>query len=155
PNGALKRLPAADPAVLSGSWSATARSPRSRRRGIPANGCGNVKGHYRLGQPFQGKRPDFFERYALFDRDGDALSDQDLSVLGLSAKTRSEIAHGADRGIPGAFRKTDLAEGRVTLGDASAKPEQPAAATPGGDQLARRLAHRHRHLDRALGWVGT
>jgi hypothetical protein len=140
--------------MLSGPWSSTARSPRSRRRGIPANGCGNVKGHYRLGQPFEGKRADFFKRYGLLDRDGYALSDKDLSVLGLSAKPRSEIAHGADRGRAGAFRKADLTEGRVTLGDAGAEPEQPAAATPGGDQLDRRFAHRHRHLDGALGWVG-
>src|SRR5262249_35643201 len=94
-------------------------------------------------------------RYGLLDRDGHSLSDKDLSILGFSAKPRGEIAHSADRGIAGAFRKADLAEGRVTLGDAIAEPEQPAAPTPVSDQLARRLAHRYRHLDRALGWVGT
>src|SRR6516164_5243362 len=96
---------------------------------------------------------DFFERYGILDRDGHSLSDKDLPILGLSAKTRGEIAHGADRGIAGAFRKADLTERRVTLGDPSTKPEQSATSAPAGDQCARRFAHRHRHLDRALGRV--
>src|SRR5262249_15246284 len=115
----------------------------------------HVVGHYRLGQPFQSERADFFERYGLLDRDSHSLSDKDLTVLGLSAKTRGEIAHGPDRGIAGAVGKADLAEGRVTLGDTSAEPEQPAASAPSDDQLVRRLAHRHRHSDRAFGRVGA
>ena len=74
----------------------------------------HVVGHYRLGQPFQRERADFFERYGLLDRDRYSLSDKDLSILGLSAKPRGEITHGADRGIAGAFGKADLAEGRGT-----------------------------------------
>jgi hypothetical protein len=114
----------------------------------------HVVGHYRLGQPFQRERADFFERYGLLDRDGHSLPDKDLTVLGLSAKTRGEIAHGADRCIAGAFRKADLTERRVTLGDPSTKPEQSATSAPAGDQCAPRLAHRHRHLDTALGGIG-
>src|SRR5215471_6821261 len=106
-------------------------------------------------QPFQRERSDFFERYGILDRDGPSLSDKDLPILGFSAKTRGEIAHGADRGIAGAFRKADLTEGRVTLGDPNTKPEQSATSAPASDQCARRLAHRHCHLDSALGWVGT
>ena len=83
----------------------------------------HVVGHYRLGQPFQRERSDFFERYGILDRDGHSLSDKDLPILGLSAKTRGEIAHGADRGIAGPFGKPDLAERRVTLGDTGAKPQ--------------------------------
>ena len=95
----------------------------------------HVVGHYRLGQPFQRERADFFERYGLLDRDGHSLSDKDLTVLGLCAKTRGEIAHGADRRIAGAFRKADLTERRVTLGDPSTKPEQSATSAPAGDQV--------------------
>src|SRR5262249_37177541 len=53
----------------------------------------HVVGHYWLNQPFQRERTDLFERYGLFDRDGHSLSDKNLTVLGLSAKTRGEIAH--------------------------------------------------------------
>src|SRR5256885_13967853 len=68
----------------------------------------HVVGHYRLGEPFEGERADFFERCRPFDCDGDTLSDEDLPVLGLSAKPGGEIAHGADCGIAGAVSKTDL-----------------------------------------------
>ena len=54
----------------------------------------HVVGHYRLGQPFDGKRSDFFQCYGLLDRDGYSLGDKDLFILGLSAKARGEIAHG-------------------------------------------------------------
>ena len=111
----------------------------------------HVVGHYRLRQPFQRERADFFERYGLLDRDGYSLSDKDLTVRGLSAKTRGEIANGADRGIAGALCKADLTERRVPLSDPSTKPEQSATSTPAGDQCARGLAHRHRHLDGARG----
>ena len=96
-----------------------------------------------------------FERYGLLDRDRHSLSNKDLTVLGLGAKTRGEIAHGANRCIARAFRKANLTEGRVTLGDPSTKPEQSATSAPASDQCARRLTHRHRHLDRALCRVGT
>src|SRR5262249_15619758 len=81
-------------------------------------------------------------------------SDKYLTVLGLSAKTRGEIAHGADRCIARAFRKADLTERRVTLGDPSTKPEQSATSAPAGDQCTRHLAHCHCHFDRARGRVG-
>src|SRR5947207_15677229 len=97
----------------------------------------HVVGHYRLGEPFEGERADFFERCRPFDRDGDTLSDEDLPVLGLSAKPRGEIAHGADRGVAGAFREADLAEGRITLRDTGAKAQFTAAATPFADHCAR------------------
>src|SRR5262249_25749405 len=49
----------------------------------------------------------------------------------------------------------DLAEGRVALRDPSAEPKRAAtSSTPGSYQLTGRLAHRHRHLDRALGRIG-
>jgi hypothetical protein len=73
-----------------------------------------------------------------------------LAVLGLSTKPGGNIAHRADRRIAGAFGKPDLAERRVTLGDTGAKPQIAATFAPAGDQLARRLTHRYRHLDRAF-----
>src|SRR5215831_10138496 len=84
-----------------------------------------------------------------------AATDQDLPVLGLSTKPCGEVAYGADRGIAGAFGKTDLPQGRIALRNAGAKAEFIAVAAPGSDQLAGRLAHRHRHLDRAAGRVGA
>ena len=84
-----------------------------------------------------------------------AFPEENLAVLGLSTKTGGNIAQRADCGIAGAFGKPDLAQGRVTLGDTGAKSQIAATFAPGGDQLVRRLAHRHRHLDRALGRVGT
>ena len=78
-----------------------------------------VVGHNRLGQSLEGERADFFERCRPFDHDGDTLSDEDLPVLGLSAKPRGEIAHGADCGIARAFREADLANAqRDSLGPA-------------------------------------
>src|SRR5262249_58349252 len=44
---------------------------------------------------------------------------------------------------------------RVTLRDTRAETKFAAMTTPSSNQLARHLAHRHRHLDCALGRVGT
>src|SRR5262249_21135327 len=85
----------------------------------------------------------------------DAAADQDLPVLRLGTKPGGEVAHRADRSVAGALGKTDLAQCSVTLRDTSAEAKFAAIAAPGRDQLARRSAHRHCHLDRALGWVGT
>src|SRR3954464_9061943 len=65
------------------------------------------------------------------------------------------VADRADRGITGAVRKADLAQGGVTLCDADAKAKFAAIAAPGRDQPARFLAHRHRHFDGALGGIGA
>jgi hypothetical protein len=46
-----------------------------------------------------------------------------------------------------------LLEGRITLRDAGAKTQLAAALVPRGDQTGGRIAHRHRHPDRALGRV--
>src|SRR6516162_2060128 len=83
-----------------------------------------------------------------------AFPEQNLAVLGLSTKTGGNIAHRADCGIAGAFGKPDLAERRITLGDTGPKPRIAATFAPGGDQLARRLTHRYRQLDRAFCRVG-
>jgi hypothetical protein len=44
-----------------------------------------------------------------FDGAGDAAADQYLSVLGLGAEAGGKIAYGADRSVPGALGKADLA----------------------------------------------
>ena len=93
----------------------------------------HIVGHDRLAQPFQRERADFFECYDPLDGDRYSLCDEDLSILGLRAKARGEIAHGADCSVTGAFGKADLAEGRVTLRDACAEPEQAAASAPAGN----------------------
>ena len=62
-----------------------------------------VVSHYRLGETLQGKRANLFGRYASFERRVDALTEQNLPVPGLSAKTGGDIAYGADRGVAEAF----------------------------------------------------
>src|SRR5215813_307350 len=86
-----------------------------------AGGERHVVGDDRLGETLQGKRANLFSRYASFERHVDALTEQNLAVLGLAAESCRHIAHGANRGVAGALGKSDLAQGRVTLGDASAK----------------------------------
>ena len=54
---------------------------------------------YWLRQPFQGQRTDFFERRCPFDRHGDALAKQYLSVLGLGTQPGGDIADGANCGV--------------------------------------------------------
>src|SRR5215467_5249540 len=100
----------------------------------------NVVGHYRLAEAFQVKLADFFKRGYLFDRDGDALSNKDLPVLGFRAKAGGEIAYGANRGVPGAVSKADLAERCISLRDAGAEPQRAAAPAPGANQCSGRLA---------------
>ena len=78
----------------------------------------HVVGHYRLGETFQVSAPTSSSGVVSLDRDGDALTEKDLPVLGLSAQPCGEIAHGADRGVAGALGEADLAERRVALGDA-------------------------------------
>ena len=115
----------------------------------------HVVGQYRLGQAFQGKLADLFGRRSLFDSNRDSLSNEDLSVLRLGAQPCGEIAYSADRGVAGAVRESDLTERCVALGDTSAESEHSTTSAPSCDQCARRLAHRHCHLDRAFGWVGA
>ena len=55
----------------------------------------HVVGHYRLGEALQVKLTNLFHRHCIFDRDGDRLSEKDLSILGLSAQPRGEIANSA------------------------------------------------------------
>src|SRR5262245_16542836 len=85
----------------------------------------------------------------------DALTYQNLAILGFSAETSGDIAHRADRGIARAVSKTDLDERRIALRDARTKTKLAAALTPDGDQCTCGFPHRHGHLDRAFGRVGT
>ena len=63
------------------------------------------------------------------------------------------VADCADRGIAGALGKPNLAERRVTLGDTGAKPQIAATFAPSGDQLARRLTHRHNWSSVPSNWL--
>ena len=69
----------------------------------------DVVGNDRVGETLQVERANLFSRYASFERDVDVLTQQNLAVLGLAAEPRRDIAHGANHGVPGAFRKADLA----------------------------------------------
>src|SRR5215467_3504797 len=84
----------------------------------------HVVGDDWLGETLQGERPNLFSRYASFERHVNALTKQNLTVLGLATKPCRNIAHGADRRVAGALGKSDLAQGRVTLGDAGAKAQR-------------------------------
>src|SRR5262249_7413376 len=77
----------------------------------------------RLGETLQDKRATLFSRYTSFERHVDALSEQYLALLGLAAEPCRDIAHGANRSVAGALGKSDLAQGRVTLGNANTKAQ--------------------------------
>jgi hypothetical protein len=49
------------------------------------------------------------------------LTEQNLTVLGLSAEPGRDIAHRADRGVAKALGEPDLAQRRIALGDPGAK----------------------------------
>src|SRR5439155_18261963 len=83
----------------------------------------HVVGNDRLGETFQGKRANLFSRHASFERHVNTLTEQNLAVLGLAAEPCRDIAHGSDRGVSRPLGKSDLAQGRVTLGDASTKAQ--------------------------------
>jgi len=57
--------------------------------------------------PLQSKRADVFKHHRLRDCDGDSLSDENLSVLGLRTEVCGKIADRADRGVARALGKTD------------------------------------------------
>src|SRR5262245_55304995 len=107
-----------------------------------------------LGETLQGKRANLFSRHASFERHVDALIDQYLAVLGLAAEPCRDIAHGSNRSVSGALRKSDLAQGRVTLGNASTKAQLATSLAQCGDQRRRGRADRDGHRDRTLGRVG-
>src|SRR6516162_9517946 len=96
-----------------------------------------------------------FEPCDRFDRASDAAADQDLPVLCRITKPGGEVAYRTNCSVAGAIGKPDLAEGCIALRNADAETKLAAVTVPSSDQLARRLAHRHCHLDRALGRVGT
>src|SRR5262245_8662458 len=114
----------------------------------------HVVGDDRLGETLQDKRANLFSRYASFERHVDALTKQNLAVLGLAAEPCRDIAHGANRSVSGPLGKSDLAQGRVTLGDASTKAQLATSLAPGRGQRRRSVAHRDGHPNRALGRVG-
>jgi hypothetical protein len=57
------------------------------------------------GESLQDERANLFGCYASFARRVEALTEQNLAVLGLVAEPRRDIADGADRGIAGALGK--------------------------------------------------
>jgi hypothetical protein len=67
----------------------------------PKNGLGSrewhVVSHDRLGEALEAERANLFGHNASPERDIDALTEQNLAVLGLSTKTSSDIAYRADR----------------------------------------------------------
>src|SRR5215831_1035363 len=73
----------------------------------------HVVSNDRLGETLQGEPANLFSRHASFERHVDALTEQNLAVLGLAAEPRRDIAHGANRSISGALGESDLAQGRV------------------------------------------
>src|SRR5215831_368055 len=110
---------------------------------------------YWLRQPFQGQGTDFFERRCPFDRHGNALAKQYLSILGIGTQPSGDIADGANSGVARPLGKADLPEGRIALRDASAKAKLAPTPSPRGNQFGRRFAHRQRHPDGALRRVGA
>jgi hypothetical protein len=68
----------------------------------------HVVGHHRLGEALKGERANLLGGNAPFEGDVDALTEQNLAVLGLSAKTGGDIAHCADRCVAGALGESDL-----------------------------------------------
>jgi hypothetical protein len=56
-----------------------------------------------------------------------------MPVFRLCPKRGDEVAH---CGVAGAFRKTDLPQGRIALRDAGAKAEFATVPAPGTDQIA-------------------
>ena len=72
----------------------------------------HVEGHYRLGEALEGERTNLFGCEASPQRDIDALTEQNLAVLGLSAQPGGDIAHGANCGVARPLGKADLPEGR-------------------------------------------
>src|SRR6516164_9331829 len=111
----------------------------------------HVVGYYGLGEALESERANLFGCEASPQRDIDALTEQNLAVLGLSTKTGGDIAHCTDRGVAGALGEPDLAQRRVSLRDTGAKAQIATTLAPVGDQRPGRLAHRHRHVDRARG----
>ena len=96
----------------------------------------HIVGHDRLGEALEGERANLFGGDASLQRDIDALTEQNLTVFGLSAKTGGDIAHGADRGVARAFGEPDLAQRRIALCDTGAKAQITTTLTPVGDQRA-------------------
>jgi len=92
---------------------------------------------YWLRQPFQGQRTDFFESRCPFDRYGNALAKQYLSVLGLGAQPGGDVADGANCGVAGALGKPDPPQRRIALRDAGAETEFAPTPSPCGNLPAR------------------
>src|SRR5690348_2152652 len=109
-----------------------------------------INGHS-LAEPFQRHLADLLQLCVLFNCDRDTPADQYLTVLCLVAEPRREIADRADSRVVHALRKPDLPQGRVALRNADAEAEIVAVPTPCFENLLRRLAQCHGHLDCALG----
>ena len=82
----------------------------------------HVEGYHRLGNPLQRECAHLFCCDISCERGVDALTEQNLTVLGLSTKTGGDIAHCTDRGVAGALREPrsgpasrDLRTGRASV----------------------------------------
>ena len=75
----------------------------------------HVVSHDRLGEALQGERANLFGGNASLQRDIDALTEQNLAVLGLGTEPGRDIAYRADCGVARAFGEPDLAQRRIAL----------------------------------------
>ena len=101
------------------SWNV--RSCGSDGNNVSAVGYRYIERHHRLRQPLQGQRTNLFECRCLFDRHGNALAKQYLTVLGLGAQPCGDVADGANRGVAGALGKPDPPQRRRQRGSAEGR----------------------------------
>ena len=140
------------PATRSNTWRALIDKAKCGARGRKRH----IVGDDRLGEALEGESAKLFGGDASPQSNIDALTQENLAVLCLGAKPRRDIAHRADRRIVRSGRKTRSALGSRSPGRCRRRnPIRCPAAPRRRSTLAGRLAHRHRHLDRALGRVGT
>ena len=82
----------------------------------------HVVGHYRLGQPFERKLADFFERCCRFHTDGDPLGDEDLPILSLGTEPGGEIA----------YQTRESVSSLVSIRIVKLKPREPSSVATAG-----------------------
>jgi hypothetical protein len=93
----------------SGHLLSTWRSPFDNAESRLTTYKRHVVGHYGLGKALEGECANLFGCDASLQRDIDALTEQNLAILGLGTKTGGDIAHCTDRGLSGALGEPDLA----------------------------------------------
>ena len=120
------------------------------------DGGNDIVRRHRPPDPLQLELADWLDLHGVLDLHQNSRADQDLSWLGLIAKTGGDIGHRADSGIVKPALEANRPERSKAVRNPDAEPNVVPQATPrfgqGSDSVTHFKRHEHSLKRRALYW---